>query len=179
MKILTDLDTLEWLQKREIRTDELGHLSFGQGKKATLLSLSPPTTREAITAIAVNLIEVLSSGENPLVGWLLWLKDFDIWSNEVEEVGWTLIEAVTKMQPQLNVNSRAFLFESHESATLKAALLVPILFSWDAYLIRGDGAVLVRIDHDDHSSILTISDAVLQEMKESQLSPWTKVILDL
>jgi hypothetical protein len=172
MKILTDLEAVNWLIKRGIATDSRGRLLFEPAEKTTLFALSPPQTREAVTSLAVNLVEVLGCDENASTGWLLWLKDFDIWSTEIEEIGWALVEAL--MQSELNLNSSAFVFESHEKSILKATLLVPMLFMWDAYLIRDDGAVLVRIDHDDLSSIAISSDPALQEIKESQLSPWLK-----
>jgi hypothetical protein len=174
MKVLTDLEAMNWLKKRGVATDAGGCLSFEHTTKSTRFVLSPPRTREAVTSLAVNLVEVLGCDHNASTGWLLWLKDFDIWSNEIEEIGWTLVEALMQRQSELNLNSSAFVFEPHEKSNLKATLLVPILFMWDAYLIRDDGEVLVRIDHDDLSSIATTSDAVLQEMKESQLSPWLK-----
>jgi hypothetical protein len=173
MNILKDLEATNWLKQRGIATDARGCLSLEQPPKATF-TLSPPNTREAVTSLAVNIVEVLGGDENHPTGWLLWLKDFDIWSTEVEEIGWAIMESLMQGRSELNLNSSALIFEPHEKTSLKATLLVPILFMWDAYLIRDDGAVLVRIDHDDRSSIATISNAILQEMQESQLSPWIK-----
>jgi hypothetical protein len=168
MNVLTDEAARTWLERRGMRVID-AKLSFSDAKKPTVFLLSPSATREAVTALAVNLVGILSP-DDP-VAWLLWLTDFDIWSNEMEEVGWTLLDSFLESahQPKLNPNASALLFGPDETLSLKATLIVPILFMWDAYLVSGDGDTFVRIDHDDHNSISTISNRVLSEIKGSQL----------
>jgi hypothetical protein len=172
MNVLTDEGAQKWLEKCSIRVSNSGRLSFSSEKEPTVLPLAAPATRDAVTALAVNLVGVLSPPASEAADWLLWLTDFDIWSNEIEEVGWRLIDSLMEsaQQPKLNPNSSALLFGSNETPSLEAALIVPILFMWDAYLVSGKGTTFVNIDHDDHSSISTISDTVLREIKESQLA---------
>lgn len=176
MRILTDELARKWLEDRGIQTSDTRRLSFNVGKTQTVLSLRAPTTREAITALPVNIVGVLSSAVDEQSGWLLWLRDFDIWSEQTEEIGWKLVDSLAESshQPGLNLNSSALLFEPDETISLKAALLVPILFQWDAYLISGDGTTFVTIDHDDHSLLSTSSDAVLREIRGSQLESMIK-----
>ena len=168
MKVLTDEAAREWLQKRDICLSDAGRLSFGD-KKPAVSPLAAPRTRERVVSLPTNLVGILDSD----MEWLLWLRDFDIWSTETEEIGWELIDALSRGedQPKLALNSRAFLFAPNEKVLLKAALVVPLMFRWDAYLVNGDGETFVTIDHDDHNSISTTSAKVTQAIEGSQLDP--------
>jgi hypothetical protein len=169
MRILNDSEARSWLAERGIQENAAKQLRFQAAKKTLELALAPPATREAVTALALNLVGVLSSGSP----WLLWLKDFSIWSDDTEEIGWKIVDTFAQVvqQPVLNVNSSAMLFGADEEVVLKAVLLVPILFLWDAYLVHGGGNTFVRLDHDQHNAIATRDASVVEAILESQLKP--------
>jgi len=169
VRVLSDKTAREWLSERGVQVDASGRLSFQTTQQVTELRLSPPATREAVTALAVNVVGIL----NTELGWLLWLKDFSIWSDDTEELGWNIIDTFARIaqQPELNTDSSAMLYEPDETLSLKTTLVVPILFQWDAYLVNGDGNTFVRLDHDDHSSISTRKPSVVKEIQDSQLRP--------
>lgn len=170
MKILTDKAMREWLNERHMYLGHSGHLSCKDAEQMIEVPLYSPATREAVTALAVNMVGLLDTGS----GWLLWIRDFSIWSDDTDELGWNMIDAFAQIarQPKLDIDSSAMLFEPDEMLLLKTILVVPILFVWDAYLVNGDGNTFVRLDHDDHNSISTKQPSVVQEIQESQIRPW-------
>jgi hypothetical protein len=93
-------------------------------------------------------------------------------STEIEEIGWTLLEGV--VQSNLELNSSAFLFSADEKLKLKAALLIPLLFDWNAILARADGKSFVSIDHDSQITITITDQRLASEIKMPQLLPWIK-----
>lgn len=131
-------------------------------------ALSGIDSRDSLVSLPTNLIGILDADTD----WLLWLTDFDIWSTEIEEIGWALMEAL--VQSKLELNSSAFLFGADEKVKLKAAIVIPLLFDWDALLIRDDGKTFVTIDHDHQVAISTVDESIANEIKASQLQPWIK-----
>jgi hypothetical protein len=167
---LPDNEAIKWLNERHIQADSNGRLFFQHTKQIDELLLSPPLRREAVTALAVNLVGILNTGTE----WLLWLKDFSIWSDDIDEIGWKIIDSFAQIaeQPKLDINSSAMFFGPDEMVALKTSVLAAILFMWDAYLVSGDGDTFVRFCHDNHSSVVTRSTSVVEEIHGSQLSSW-------
>jgi hypothetical protein len=155
MRILSDNEAVKWLSERYIQADSNRRLFFQDTESTDEMLLSQPLRREAVTALAVNLVGILNTGTE----WLLWLQDFSIWSDDIDEIGWKIIDSFAQIaeQPKLDSNSSAMFFGPDEMVTLKTSVLAAILFMWDAYLVNGDGNTFVRFNHDNHSSIVTRS----------------------
>jgi hypothetical protein len=170
MKVLSDEAARDWLHKLAIAVDDKRKLSFQNTDKAIQIWLSSPTIRERVVDLAVNLVGILGGSSE----WLLWLTEFDIWNEEAEEIGWHVVDTFLQnaKQPKLSLNSSAIYFQPSEQLSVKAMLLVSILFMWDAYLIKGDGQIFIRIDHDDLSYIAIQNQSLVREIQDSQLSSW-------
>jgi hypothetical protein len=161
MQTLTDKAANVWLNQLGIVMDSQRNLRFTGGEPSTI-HLSNKSPAE----LSLNLTGILDSEK----GWLLWLTDFSIWSNEIEEIGWMIIEKV--LQSKLELDSSAFLFGPQEHLNLKAVLMVVLLFEWDAFLMNADGKTFVLIDHDHEITVSTINEELANEIRSSQLETW-------
>lgn len=165
MEVLSDKAAEAWLNQRGVLLAASRGVKFLAQQSQTFV-LSRLESRESTLDLPVNLVGILGSDQD----WMLWLTDFDIWSSDTEEIGWMLIEGV--LRSELKIDASAFVFSAREALQLKAALIVPLFFSWDAVLVRGDGKVFVVINHDYPMLIATLDGELASELEQSQLKNW-------
>jgi hypothetical protein len=67
---------------------------------------------------------------------LLWFTDWDIWNKVHERAGVYILEQMRRAKGEREplVEKPGHLFESSEAVALQSFLILPVLFSWDAYL---------------------------------------------
>lgn len=163
--MLTDNVAKDWLNQLGILMDSPRNLRFAAGKPSTIhLSLEQANSSSAY--LAANLVGIADTEKE----WLLWLTDFSIWSTEVEEIGWMLIEKA--LESNLEPDSSAFLFDQKETLRLKAVLTISLLFNWDALLVNADGKTFAVIDHDHGIKLHTLDEKLADEIQSSQLQTW-------
>ncbi|HEY2391235.1 MAG TPA: hypothetical protein VGK22_08670 [Candidatus Angelobacter sp.] len=167
MQTLTDNAAKAWLNHRGITVDSPRNVRFVERKPA-IIHLSGGQSNDSSAYLAANLVGILDKEKD----WLLWLTDFSIGTTEVEEIGWTIVESV--LQSKLELDSSAFLFNQKETPGLKAVLITPLLFNWDALLVNADGKTFVAIDHDHGVTIYTLDEQLTNEIPSSQLQTWIR-----
>lgn len=163
--MLTDNGAKRWLNESGILMDSPRNLRFAGGNQS-IIHLSLEQANNSSAYLAANLVGIADTEKE----WLLWLTDFSIWSTEIEEIGWMLIEKV--LQSNLESGSSAFLFDQKDTLRLKAVLMISLLFNWDALLVNGDGKTFVVIDHDHGIKIYTLDEKLADEIQSSQLQTW-------
>jgi hypothetical protein len=83
-------------------------------------------------------------------GGLVWLADWNIWSETTERVGQRLLEALRggNAAPALS-DSPASLVTEGELVDTQALLALPILFQWDAYFIPASCRFVAFVSHHE------------------------------
>jgi hypothetical protein len=95
---------------------------------------------------------LIKDEENAFGGALVWLTDWDIWSETIERVGLELLRGVRNSDNAVR-ETPAHLFEPSEQVGTHVLLSLIMLFQWDAFLIPPVGRTIVRASHDGYVEI--------------------------
>lgn len=110
-------------------------------------------------------------------GGLLWLRRWEIGSEEPDRVGYVLLGSVggTVNRGQFADIGPAFLFERDEFAETLASLCVPMLFQWDADFIAASGRYRISVSHHQHIDIESYGEqlhsVLYQRFQDGDFSP--------
>ena len=135
----------EWCASRRISPSGLAQINFTD---AQYDKISIPFPREFLGC--VSLMQILESVFSPeMPGSLLWMRDWGIWSEATEEVG---IAFWKKFRPEEGRDSLleypGHLLSEADLESLRALLLLPIIFQWDAQWFSSNGESIISIKHD-------------------------------
>jgi hypothetical protein len=152
MRLLSEAACRTWCSTRGLEVSERGYLRYPVDPFHSLVITLPKMALEA-----VGLANVLSRDldRTPPRSSLLWLKGWDIWSEDYEEVGANLIRSMRFDKAQLIKDLPGQEFEPAETLDLRTFLLVPIVFQWDAYLVPDHAGYVAFVCHDGFVNILT------------------------
>ena len=153
MRLVSKTDCLNWCRQRGIGISEYDHLYYERAPIHSLVFDLPSRGLEVIGLS--NVLSTNLEGEG-YSGSLLWLKAWGIWSEDYEEVGLRLFERlISGPEGQATLpDSPGQLFDKNESTDQRAALTVPMLFQWDAYLVPDHGRYVVFVSHDEYVDVV-------------------------
>lgn len=87
---------------------------------------------------------------------MLWIHETRLWGPEDDDVGWSLVSSLwslpTEMETRPETVARV-LRRSEPPALVVASIALPLLFQWDATLIRADGGFLADMSHDRYAAL--------------------------
>jgi hypothetical protein len=133
---------------------------------------------EIVTMAYVLLMsDVPDDDERQFAGGLLWLQDWDIWSETTERVGLLLLRGSRcHAKPDYAIKDRpAELFDGSEFPAAQAALALPLMFQWDAYFVPLSGSYFVYSSHHGHVDVVVQDgaqqQAFLRRFEEAGLRP--------
>ena len=153
MRLVSKPDCLNWCRQREISISEYDHLYYERVPIHSLVFDLPSRSLEII-----GLSNVLSRNleGDSYSGSLVWLRDWDIWSEDYEEVGCRLASRLFSdpRRPTRFPDAPGQVFDSTELLDQRVALIVPMLFQWDAYLVPGHGKYVVFVSHDEYVDVV-------------------------
>jgi hypothetical protein len=156
MRLLSDDEASTWCAARRLRVGGprlSTRVSFAEQEPLRLrMSISGSPVDVLRLAYVLAMTGVPEDDERRFEGGLLWLQDWDIWSETTERVGHLLLRGLRPAGEQ-NTNLRlrpAELFEHGEFALTHATLAIPMMFQWDAHFIPASGEWLAFISHHGH-----------------------------
>jgi hypothetical protein len=82
---------------------------------------------------------------------LLWFTNWGMWNDIHERAGMFMLEQMRAAHYEHKplIEKPGQLFDSSESIALQSFLIIPVLFSWDAYLAPQNGEYFVFNSHDE------------------------------
>ncbi len=175
MNVMTDDEVREFVQKHSwstgIRIDADGDL-FYDSPDANCIVMSFPETPLRVTYVA-RLISMMGIQDEALFyGALLWIRLWDIGSQQLEKSGWRLIERMRmgfgELRPLGVANGHWF--RGDEIADLAAFIVPCLVYGWDAYIVPADAGSFAFISHDEFWCVVTrdseVHSRVSDELKD-------------
>lgn len=147
MQVLSDKEAEDWCVTKSIRAEDRRILGFHLAPKQCLRIETPDSFFDRVMLV----YRLLSyPEEESFSGMLVWFKDWNIWTPQVEQAG---LEIAKRMRLGFGLSkplaeASAHLFESDEFTAAYALAVLPIAFDWDAYLVPGDRRHFSLIHHD-------------------------------
>lgn len=179
MRSLTKDESCDWLRKASFSVDEGRRtISFPDGKQyAFLLSLPSPIYRVSNFANSLILHKDKSSTSSES---LIWLTDWGLWNEVHEKTGQFMLQKIRRTHDDAAsaAEKPGQQFDASEGVALQSFFILPILFSWDAYLAPKNGDYFVFNSHDEFLRVVSRSVQTHETLME-KLKDWNpKQILD-
>ena len=113
---------------------------------------------------------------------LLWFTDWGMWNDVHERAGMFMLEQMRAARGEYKplIEKPGQLFDNSEAIALKSFLIIPVLFSWDAYLAPESGEYFVFNSHDEFVYVVSKTkethERLLQNLQTwgPKRSPWTR-----
>ncbi len=171
MQSMDDASAALWCSARSIemrRTSGLGQMYLSFPTQNRCIAIQTPAAAMRLVALARLLL--LASGEDQddsnFDGCLLWLRDWEIGSPELESVGWRVLQclrgtsgAIASLQA-----APASLFSQDEIVDAHVALVQPLTFGWDAYFVSASGQSFGFVSHHDLTYFVARTEGMLQRL---------------
>ena len=170
MKLLSKPECLDWCRERGIKVSTHEMLYYDTVRPNSLVS-DLPTEGLRIIGLSNVLSRNLEGDNYP--GALVWLDDYGIWSDDNEEAGVRLLSQLLS-DPQRSAcfpDTRGQVFDTTEVVDQRVALIVPMLFQWDAYLVPEHGRYFVFLSHDEYVNVVAKTEDELDRLFE-ELHAW-------
>jgi hypothetical protein len=163
---LTREEAVRWCAERgvEARLERFATLGLAGSVESIWIRVPPEDRRSVALACVLLMSEVEDDLEESFAGGLLWLTDWDIWSEITERVGLLLLAGLRGgADPR---ESPAELFEAARLPAAQAALTLPLLFQWDAWFVPSVPRWAAAVSHHGHVDVVADSDARLAALFE-------------
>ncbi|MBK7785614.1 MAG: hypothetical protein IPJ57_14110 [Gemmatimonadetes bacterium] len=153
MELLSDEQAIRWCAERGLQpVNELPstRIGFPGGESYRLrLAVAGSATEVVGLGYALAMTAVPGDDETAFQGGLLWLQDWDIWSETTERVGHLLLNSLRQSAQGASPvrTSPAHVFHRSEFIEAHAALAVALLFQWDAFYVPVIGAFYAFLSH--------------------------------
>jgi len=170
MKALKKEEVRSWCQQRSVSITDDDYLYF-DARERRCIAIELPEKPYQLVALANAL---LPYGESvPFQGALLWIRQWGVWNELVERVGFRVMEATRLIHGEKKPLEEApgFLFNAQELTDLQVCLVQPLLVGWDAFLVPESGDYIVATSHDETTCVLSRTPQIHQRML-GELQPW-------
>ena len=149
MRIIPRQDCLEWCSSRRINISGITQIAF-IGPPGVYIKIALPREFLRCAAFAVALCETFEHGGQES---LLWMREWGMWSEDIDSLGVVYWKALRSDNRESLAEYQGHVFSNGEDQLIRALLLVPIMFQWDAHWIPGSGDAIVSIRHDGLAEI--------------------------
>lgn len=155
MRRLDGANAARWCNGRGFRLpDESQHVGTAEVDGTRVFSLKLPEAGLRVVDLANWTLTLDEAAATlPYDSVLVWLLDWDIWSNERERVGLKLMHSL------LGANDIKALpateFSADELSSAQALVALVALFQWDAVVIPSHGEYLFKFSHHGTAEIRT------------------------
>jgi hypothetical protein len=143
-----------------------------------LLRIAIPQSATEIVSMAYALLTtgLRDDDEAHFQGGLVWLEQWEIWSESIDRIGYLLLKALcTQGGSDADFTTKpGFVFSAHEFAEAHAALAIPMLFQWDAIMAPAEPSFHARISHDGYMDISTASAATRAALLQRFRTRWVQ-----
>lgn len=153
MKALTKEQVRSWCHQRSVVVTSDDYLYFSDSRRCVALEL--PEKPFQVVALANALLPY--SETVPFRGALLWIRQWGVWSELVERVGFRVMQAMRSIDGDETRMEEApgYLFDERELVDLHVCLIQPLLVGWDAFLVPESGEYIVATSHDETTCVLS------------------------
>jgi len=173
MRLLGDDEAMQWCQSRGLSVDAKARMAHWEPERGKTLGLTVPTGQSPGSMIAMAraclLIGTQDSSEPDFGGALVWLLDWDIWSDVTERAGEFLALEITRRDGDRAdatlLEYPATLFAPNEIVAAQAFLSIPLLWGWDALVVPEPVRAAAFLSHDEGITIVSATQSVAAEMK--------------
>lgn len=151
MRLITKQETFDWCRERGVglrfESSQSSRLRFDAGKRAIRVWIAGSAVDVLNLAYVLLMTGAPEDDEKNFGGALVWLRDWDIWSTGIEQVGHVLLTGVRGTAPPSVAEAPSHVFGPSEFAEANAALALPMLFQWDALLAPVHGQFIANVSH--------------------------------
>jgi hypothetical protein len=152
LQILTNDQAQLWCEGQGLQVTTNRFIAY-QGSKQFSLTMELNEKPSRIIALANYLAP---NWEDDFQGALLWFRDWGIWNDHHEDTGLKIVEEMRSKfndSPSL-LDAPAQVFEPQERSLMNSFFVLPLLFSWDAFLIPKAQNYFVFVSHDEIACIV-------------------------
>ncbi|HXZ12793.1 MAG TPA: hypothetical protein VEG64_10395 [Candidatus Sulfotelmatobacter sp.] len=170
MKALMKDEARAWCQSRSVKAAGDGYLYFDTPERHCI-AIELPEKPYQLVELANTL---LPYGESvPFQGALLWIREWGVWNELVERVGYRVLELTRRLHGQAVSMEQApgYLFDAEELVDLEVCLVQPLLIGWDAFMVPQSGDYLVATSHDETTCVLSRTLQIHEKMR-AELQAW-------
>jgi hypothetical protein len=153
MKALDVKQAKNWCEERGVKVTEKGWLYFESHDRRSITVGLP---KEPHQLVYLTNLFIPYDESTPLEGALLWIRDWGIWNEMVERVGFRTIEVMRRLTNEARSITEvpAYIFDKSELVDLQVCLLQPLLVGWDAFLVPVSADYIVAVSHDSLVSVI-------------------------
>lgn len=170
MKALRKEEVLTWCQHRSVKVTNDDYLYF-DGHERRCIAIELPEKPYQLVALANDLLPYTQSV--PFQGALLWIRQWGVWNELVERVGFKVMEVMRRVHGETKPLEEApgLLFDSKELVDLQTCFIQPLLVGWDAFLVPESGDYIVATSHDETTCVLGRTQQTHERIL-AELQPW-------
>jgi hypothetical protein len=180
MEFLTQQETYDWLRKTPLGVNsDRNALSFSKAP-SFCFRLPLPILIYRVSNF-VNYLLPDTQGALSCRS-LLWFTDWGMWNEIHERAGMFMIEQMRAARGEHKplIERPGQLFDSSEAIALQSFFILPVLFSWDAYLAPESGEYFIFNSHDEFVYVVSATqrthERLFQDMRtwDPKQSEWTR-----
>lgn len=177
MELLSDEEALAWMRDAGLRANGGWHLGRAGGESACdwVFRVQVPEDATAIAGLAytIAITGAPDHDEAKFQGALLWLRQWEIWSESIDRTGYALLDGVRRLSGQSDPldAAPAQSFGAGEFFPCCASLCLPMMFQWDARFIGAEARCAVVISHEGFIEFVTWAEEPYLELL-TRFQPW-------
>lgn len=171
MKLLSGEEALAWARSAGLGASSLWSAggSGPAGAGEWRFRIQVPAEAIAIVALGytIAITGVPEYDEGRFEGALLWLQQWEIWSESIDRTGYALMDGVRKLSGQVADEpdfASAQVFGPGEFYWACASLCVPMMFQWDARFVELRGRHAVIVSHEGFLDFITWAESTHEEL---------------
>ncbi len=172
MKALSDLDAQRWCETRLLTFSKVAsgfsYLRFPDVNYCVVVEIPERAMRSVALSHLLLTYSVKDQEESNFEGGLLWLRDWNIGSPELERAGHRVLECLRACSGEVGLlaDLPAQVLERHEFLEAGAAIVQVMVYGWDAYYVPVDAQFFLFVSNDDLLYLVSRSRLVVQHAAE-------------
>lgn len=172
MELLTDIQASHFFQDYGIiaRTSFPYSAVFSSSKDNDFhftIKIPAEFLKTVALSYVVIMTGVIDDVEENFQGGMLWFTDWNIWHPGIEGIAMNYLKGIRSVEDvESSVNNNPYqLFESNELILARSALVVPMLFQWNAYFIPKLEGLMFFIHQHGYMEVITDTRERYEEYK--------------
>ncbi len=108
----------------------------------------------------------------------IWLHQVWLWDPVVDQTGWSLLRGLWNLEASEEYDHcppAKLLRRTDPDGLIVASIALPLLFQWDASLIRLDGTLMAHISHDRYVSLFAATLEDIERVEREFRQTWRSV----
>jgi hypothetical protein len=177
MQLLTAREAESWKARHSVVKRDLpasGQEEMRESSSAFRIRADGIASDVAGLAYMLTLTGSADYDESQFPGAILLLKRWEVWSESIDRIGTTIMESLRLSDGAGHTldEAPAMRFSSAEFVQASSALLIPLLFQWDAEFAVEGGKLRMNISHDGWIDIFPSSEVSLDTIAK-RFAAWS------